>query len=117
MAEVSIRERVKKPPAATMVESYYKPSLARAFQHHFAPEIWIHLAHCQMLARQRIIASDDAARIQGALLKLHAAGPETLAVDWQLEDLYTYIERHLTATLGAEVGGRLHPGAAATICM
>jgi argininosuccinate lyase len=108
--EVSIRERLKKPPAVTMVESYYKPSLARAFQYHFGPEIWSHLAHCQMLRRQGIIADADARRILAALLELDAAGPEALAVDHALEDMYTYIERHLTATLGAEIGGRLHTG-------
>ncbi len=108
--EVSIRERVKKSPAATMVESYYKPSLARAFEHHFQPEIWIHLAHCQMLRRQGIVADADARRILAALLDLHAAGPQALRVDHALEDMYTYIERYLTATLGADVGGRLHTG-------
>jgi argininosuccinate lyase len=108
--DVSIRERVKKPPSAAMVESYYKPGLARAFRHHFDPEIWIHLAHAQMLRRQGIVADADARRILGALLDLHAAGPGVLQVDHALEDMYTYIERHLTATLGAEVGGRLHTG-------
>ncbi len=107
---VSIRERVKKPPAATMVESHYKPSLARDFRYQFGPEIWVHLAHCQMLHRQRIVADADARRILAALLDLHEAGPEVLAIDHALEDLYSYVERYLTARLGADVGGRLHTG-------
>ncbi|HJS84474.1 MAG TPA: argininosuccinate lyase [Acetobacteraceae bacterium] len=106
----SIRERVKKPPAPTMIESYYKPGLARAFRYHFGPEIWLHLAHCQMLRRQRIIGDADARRILAALLDLHEAGPEALKVDHALEDMYTYVERYLTATLGADAGGRLHTG-------
>ena len=110
MAEVSIRERVKRPPSAAMVESYYKPALARAFQYQFDLEIWIHLVHATMLERQGIIATADAHALRHALRDLHQAGPEALAVDHALEDMYTYVERHLTRVLGPEVGGRLHTG-------
>ena len=110
MAEVSIRERVKRPPSAAMVESYYKPALARAFQYQFALELWIHLVHAAMLERQRIIAAADAQALRRVLLDLHRAGPDALAVDHTLEDVYTYVERHLTRALGPEVGGRLHTG-------
>ncbi len=108
--EVSIRERVKKPPSAAMVRSYYRPSLTYALSHQFELEIWIHVAHCQMLLRQGIIAEPDARRIQRALLGLHETGPDALAIDDRLEDMYSYVERHLTATLGPETGGRLHTG-------
>jgi argininosuccinate lyase len=109
-AEVSIRERVKKPPSQTMIDSYYRPSMARAYQYHFDIEIWIHLAHCLMLDRQAIIGRPDAREIMRALLGLQAKGVEALGVDYTLEDLYTYVERFLTKTLGPEVGGRLHTG-------
>jgi argininosuccinate lyase len=110
MEEVSIRERVKRPPAPAMVESYYGPALERSFLYQFDMEMWVHLAHCAMLERQRIIAAADAAAIRRALLDLHAAGPTALTVDHALEDMYSYIERHLTRTLGPEVGGRAHTG-------
>ncbi len=110
MADVSIRERVKRPPAAAMIASYYGPALERALRTQFDPEIWVHLAHCAMLDRQRIISAADAAAIRGALLALHAAGPSVLEADGTAEDLYSYIERHLIRTLGPEIGGRLHTG-------
>jgi argininosuccinate lyase len=110
MAEVSIRERVKRPPAPAMIESYYGPALERAVRTQFDLEIWVHLAHAAMLARQDIIAAADAQTLRRALLALHAAGPDALGADGTAEDLYSYIERHLTRTLGPEVGGRLHTG-------
>ncbi len=110
MAEVSIRERVKRPPAAAMIESYYGPALERALRYQFDLELWVHLAHAAMLERQRIIASADAAALKRALLALHAAGPAALDADGTAEDLYSYVERHLIRSLGPEVGGRLHTG-------
>ena len=107
---VSIRERVKQPPSALIVASYFGPNLARSFVHHFEQEIWIHLAHAQMLQRQGILGAGDAGAIMTALLTLHAAGPETLGADDTLEDLYSYTERWLTEQLGPETGGRLHTG-------
>lgn len=109
-ADVSIRERVKLPPSETMIESYYRPNLARAYQYHFDIEIWIHLAHTLMLGRQEIIGRQDARRIMQALLELQEKGVEALDVDFTLEDLYSYVERFLTRTLGPETGGRLHTG-------
>ena len=110
MTEVSIRERVKRPPAPAMIESYYGPALERAARTQFDPEMWIHLAHAAMLARQGIITAADAAALRAALLDLHAAGPAALAADGTAEDLYSYTERHLIRTLGPELGGRLHTG-------
>ena len=109
-SEVSVRERVKLPPAPRLIEAYFAPNLARGLAHGFAIEIWSHLAHALMLERRGIIAAPDAARLCAALLDLHAAGPEVLAIDGRQEDLYSYIERHLTRTLGPETGGRLHTG-------
>ncbi|MGH7043195.1 MAG: argininosuccinate lyase, partial [Acetobacteraceae bacterium] len=110
MADVSIRERVKRPPAAAMIESYYGPALDRALRYQFDLELWVHLAHCAMLGRQRIISATDAQAIRRALLALHAAGPSVLGADGTLEDMYSYVERHLIRTLGPETGGRLHTG-------
>ncbi len=110
MNEVSIRERVKRPPSAAMVESYYGPALQRALATQFDIEIWVHLAHAAMLSRQGIIRAEDAATIRAALLALHTAGPDVLGADGTAEDLYSYTERYLTRTLGPETGGRLHTG-------
>lgn len=108
--EVSVRERVKLPPAERLIEAYFAPNLARGLTHGFAIEIWCHLAHALMLEHQGIIAAADSARLRQALLALHEAGPDMLGIDGRQEDLYSYIERHLTRTLGPETGGRLHTG-------
>jgi argininosuccinate lyase len=105
--EVSVRERIKASPSALLVESYFAPNLARALAHGFDIEIWCHLAHALMLERQGILAAGDAAQIRAALLALT---PEMLAIDGRQEDLYSYMERHLTRTLGPATGGRLHTG-------
>jgi argininosuccinate lyase len=109
-AEVTIRERVKLPPAATMIESYYGPALDFALRHTFRHELWVHVAHVLMLEAQGIIAKTDREAICRVLLDLEAKGPGALKPDGSLEDLYSYLERHVTSTLGPEVGGRMHTG-------
>ena len=105
--EVSVRERVKLPPSALMAESYFAPGLARSLAHGFEIEIWVHLAHARMLVTQGIISAPDGAALSQVL---RAMRPEMLGIDGGLEDLYSYVERYLVRTLGAEVGGRLHTG-------
>ncbi|MSO77930.1 MAG: argininosuccinate lyase [Alphaproteobacteria bacterium] len=105
---VSLRERVKAPPAPALVESYYVPSVARALDLVFDVEMRIHLAHGLMLVRQGIVAASPMRQILAAVRELRAAGPGALSVDYSQEDLYSYTERYLVARLGADVGGRLH---------
>jgi argininosuccinate lyase len=109
-ADVSIRERVKLPPSATMVESYYKPKLATAIRTGFETEIWIHIAHASMLERQKIIDRNDLRTILDALLSLHGQGPDALAIDYSIEDMYSYTERFINKVAGPDVGGRMHTG-------
>jgi argininosuccinate lyase len=105
---VSLRERVKAPPAPALVASYYAPSVARALDLVFDVEMRIHLAHGLMLVRQGIVAAPAMRAILTAVRELRAAGPGALSVDYSQEDLYSYTERYLVARLGADVGGRLH---------
>src|SRR3546814_6908171 len=93
--QVSLRERVKAPPAPAMVESYYRAAVAAGIKHQFEQEMRIHLAHALMLARQGIVAAQDVARIVEVLLDLQRSGPGVLTVDYQQEDLYSYIERYI----------------------
>ena len=108
--DVSLRERVKEPPSELLVASYYRGSVARAQQHVFAHEMWAHLAHGLMLARQGIVADDAMRAILREVLRLAEAGPDAVAVDYRQEDLYSYVEKALVQALGADVGGRLHTG-------
>lgn len=107
---VMLRERVKLPPSAAMIESYYRPNVTRSTHILFELELWIHLAHVQMLQRQGIVAPQDVERILATLIELQAAGPAGLSVDYTQEDLYSYTERFVISRLGPEVGGRMHTG-------
>lgn len=107
---IQLRERVKLPPSALFVESYYKPAVGRSFQYLFEVETWIHLAHALMLGRRRIVSRKDVRQILRAVLELSEVGPEVLEVDFTQEDLYSYVERWIVGKLGPEVGGRLHTG-------
>ena len=107
---MSLRERVKEPPSALLVESYYRGSVARAQQAIFAHEMWVHLAHGLMLQRQGIIAPPAMRPILAEVLRLAAAGPAAVPVDYRQEDLYSYVERAIVEALGPDIGGRLHTG-------
>lgn len=107
---VSMRERVKLPPSAIMVETHWKPKIAYALRHGFRNELWVHVVHARMLEKQGIIGIDDLAAICGALVALEDDGADALAIDYGIEDLYSYTERYINRALGPEVGGRLHTG-------
>jgi argininosuccinate lyase len=108
--EVSLRERVKEPPSALLVESYYRGSVARAQRDVFQHEMWVHLAHGLMLERQEIVARPAIAACLAEVLAIAAEGPDGVPVDFRQEDLYSYVERRIVLALGPDVGGRLHTG-------
>lgn len=107
---VSLRERVKSPPAQAMVDSYFGPAVAAGIRFQFEPEMRIHIAHAVMLAECGIVSRDDIARILVVLTDLQQSGVKALTIDYQQEDLYSYIERYIVEKLGPETGGRLHTG-------
>jgi len=105
---VSMRERVKSPPAQSLVKSYYAPAVQAGIKYQFEPEMLIHFAHTLMLERQGIVQRPDIARILKTLLELRQSGPSVLSIDYLQEDLYSYIESYIIKTLGPDVGGRMH---------
>lgn len=105
---VSLSERLKAPPAPEMVRAYFASKVPRELEYCFDAEMQIHLAHGLMLAQRGIVRPADMRRILAVVLELWDAGSEGLKVDYTLEDLYSYTERHLIRRLGPEVGGRLH---------
>ncbi|MGL4966188.1 MAG: argininosuccinate lyase [Inquilinus sp.] len=107
---VSLRERVKSPPAQALIDSYYAPAVAAGIRFQFEAEMRIHLAHAVMLGERAIVGRPDVARILEVLAELRAAGPSALSIDYRQEDLYSYIERFIVERLGPETGGRLHTG-------
>ena len=107
---VSLRERVKSPPAQAMVDSYFGPAVAAGIRFQFEPEMRIHIAHAVMLAECGIVKREDIARILVVLADLQQTGVKALTIDYLQEDLYSYIERYIVEKLGPETGGRLHTG-------
>ncbi len=111
MAEApTVRERLKEPPSPKLVESYYRPAVARAQRAVFGHEMWAHCAHALMLERQGIVARPPLTACLREVLALAEAGPAAVPVDFSQEDLYSYVEKQIIGALGAEVGGRLHTG-------
>jgi argininosuccinate lyase len=108
--EVSLRERVKEPPSALLVESYYRPAVARAQAAVFDHEMWAHCAHGLMLERQGVVGREAIAACLRVVLDMAAQGPESVPVDYRQEDLYSYVEKRVVQTLGPDIGGRLHTG-------
>lgn len=49
--DVSLRERVKAPPAQSLVDAYFAPSVEAGIRYQFEHEMRIHLAHALMLER------------------------------------------------------------------
>ena len=108
--EVNLRERLKKPPSAIFVETYFGGKIAKDLKYNFDSEMEIHFAHGLMLAKQKIVSAKDLKEILKVVLQIHAKGPDLLDIDYKLEGLYSYTERYIVSKLGPEVGGRLHTG-------
>ena len=107
-ASVSLRERVKEPPAQALVDAYYRPAVANSIKFVFASEMLIHLAHALMLADRGIVQRADIAAILPVIIDLQSKGAACLAIDYAQEDLYSYVERYIVQALGPDTGGRLH---------
>jgi len=107
---VSLRERVKSPPAASIVESYFRPAIEAEIRLQFDAEMRIHLAHAVMLAECGIVAESEIAKILKVLVELRQTGAGSLNIDYTHEDLYSYTEKYIVERLGPETGGRLHTG-------
>jgi len=74
----------------------------------FAHDITGSIAHCEMLARQKIIARRDATRIITALQQIRSEFErETFRSSPADEDIHMAVERRLIEKVGA-VGGKLH---------
>jgi argininosuccinate lyase len=107
---VHLRERLKLPPSELFFESYYKPHVARMLLYIFEHEIWLHITHVNMLEKQAIIQKRDADDLIRVLLDLADGGPGVLNINYELEDLYSYVEKWIVDRVGPETGGRLHTG-------
>ena len=93
-------------PTHALVESFTTslPFDRRLFAHDITGSI----AHCEMLARQKIIATRDATRIIAALRQIRGEFERgTFQSSPADEDIHMAVERRLIEKIGA-VGGKLH---------
>ena len=66
-------------------------------------------AHVRMLARQRIIADDDAAAILRGLDQIEREiDQNTFEISHELEDIHTHVEARLAEIIGPDAAGKLH---------
>lgn len=73
-------------------------------------DILVDIAHVMMLSKQRILDPGSARSLLSALLSLYDDGIPESAFDDRFEDVHAGIEALLVATLGEDVGGRMHMG-------
>lgn len=75
----------------------------------FPSDLLVDKAHTVMLARQGIIAREDAAAILKALAAIEKEGVEAVNIP-AFEDVHMAIESKLIKTVGENTGGRMHSG-------
>ena len=75
----------------------------------FPSDLLVDRAHTVMLAKQGIIAKDDAAAILKALAAIEKEGVEAVDIP-SFEDVHMAIESRLIKAVGENAGGRMHSG-------
>lgn len=75
----------------------------------FSSDILVDKAHTAMLARQGIIASEDAAAILRSLTEIGEEGVDAVNIP-AFEDVHMALESKLIKNVGENVGGRMHSG-------
>jgi argininosuccinate lyase len=73
-------------------------------------DVLVDIAHVMMLSKQRILDEVTVRPLLSALLVLYDEGIPESAFDDMYEDVHAGIEALLIATVGEEIGGRMHMG-------
>lgn len=107
--EVIQRGKIKKAPAAEIVQYLIRPAIATDLERSYNTILDINKAHVLMLAKQGIIDREDAAKILKATLQIESEKDHpTFEIRPDVEDLYFNLERYLIKLTGLEVGGKQH---------
>ena len=72
-------------------------------------DLWTNYAHCQMLAKQKIINNQEWQKLKQGfyeIFKLHSAGKFPL--DPELEDVHINIENYITNKKSIQAGKKIH---------
>ncbi|HET8998824.1 MAG TPA: argininosuccinate lyase [bacterium] len=105
-----VTERLAEGPAQEIVDCLYAPEINADFAPMFPYMTAVNKAHVLMLARQAVITKPAARKLLRAILALERRGPESVALDRSLEDIYFNYERAVIALAGPEIGGQMHTG-------
>jgi argininosuccinate lyase len=73
-----------------------------------SPLMAIHYAHLVMLADTRIVSSEDAHALRGALDSISMSEVRATPYDAACEDLFMHVERLIERACGDDTAGRLH---------
>lgn len=103
------RNRIQAELSEYFRSEVLKPAIVAEYTHGFDEMICINQAYALMLADQKIIAGDEAARILSGLGEVREEFGLN-DIDGKYEELYFNMEQMLLAKVGMEIGGKLHTG-------
>src|SRR5262245_47597927 len=95
-------------PAPVYAETVLAHNFADAKKFFLDSLLQIHVAHTRMLARQQIIAVDEAERLVQAVFNLDRPRIEAAQYDGTSEDLFFFLESMFEEALGRDLAGKMH---------
>ena len=109
MAETIQRGKIKKAPAAEIVQYLIRPAIEADLKRSYNTILDINKAHILMLAKTGIIRKEVAKQLLQATAQIESEKDHpTFDINPNVEDLYFNLERYLIKLTGLEVGGQQH---------
>lgn len=109
MADTIQRGKIKKAPAAEVVQYLIRPAIEADLKRSYNTILDINKAHVLMLAETGIITRDVAKKLLAATLQIESEKDHpSFEINPNVEDLYFNLERYLIKLTGLEVGGQQH---------
>ena len=109
MAESIQRGKIKKAPAAEIVQYLIRPAIEADLKRSYNTILDINKAHILMLAKTGIIRKEVAKQLLQATAQIESEKDHpTFDINPNVEDLYFNLERYLIKLTGLEVGGQQH---------
>lgn len=109
MAETIQRGKIKKAPAAEIVQYLIRPAIEVDLKRSYNTILDINKAHILMLAKTGIIRKEVAKQLLQATAQIESEKDHpTFDINPDVEDLYFNLERYLIKLTGLEVGGQQH---------
>ena len=108
MAQLNMRGKLKKAPAASMVKYINQPGIPDEVAHSYQTYLDMNKAHVVMCARAGIIDRDAAVRILKTTKEMAAMGDKpTFPIDPASEGLYFNLEKYLIEHTGMDAGDKV----------